>query len=97
MNYYRIETATKSIYRQLTPETMKELEPIIKANGSVEILNIDQEYFGHRLEMANNFKEYQECYDQFYGMKTDMTLETFNKISLDRKLSLFDSSFGLPL
>ena len=97
MNYYRIETATKSIYRQLTPETIKEIEPIIEANGSIEIINIDQDCFRHRLEMANNFKEYQEHYELFCGGKTDMTLETFNKISLDRKMLMFDSLLGLPL
>jgi len=47
--------------------------------------------------MANNFKEYQEHYELFCGGKTDMTLETFNKISLDRKMLMFDSLLGLPL
>lgn len=95
--YARIEAGGIAIYRAFNKESVKEIQELVREYGKIEILEIDQECFAHRLKMLDDHPEYLDYFLERFGKESDMSHETFDKIAVGVKLLMFDALFGLPI
>ena len=97
MKYSGIQFGDKIIYRSFVPSMLSEIETLVAEHGQIEMFEIDQECFQRRIELANNYDEFKRTYLEDFKTKSDMSRKTFDKLTFDQKMTMFDQLWETPL
>lgn len=95
--YVAIQIGEKTLYRAFAPSVMTELRELTEVHQKIEMFEIDQDCFQRRLELATDYDEFKKTYLEDFGKDSDMSRTTFDKLTFDQKMTMFDQLWETPL